>query len=154
MLELDVVAAFKKTHRRISEIMHRKIKDYNLTFRLFNILMLIKDSPNASQKDLANRMQLTQGAMSGSIKKLLELNLIEQIPLEEDNRYNKLVITKKGSKVIEDYFEDLNERYSLMFDGFSEEEFEQFNKSLLKLNENLNKINIRDSEQGVIVWKN
>lgn len=151
MIEVDVVIAFKKTHRRITDIMHRKIKDYNLTFRLFHILKLIKDSPDASQKDLAKKMQLTQGAMSGSIKRLLQLELIKQIPLEHDNRYNKLEITTQGKKVIEDYFEDLNNRYKMMFDDFSEEDLVEFDKALITLNKNLDKINEMDTEKGVIL---
>lgn len=151
MIEVDVVIAFKKTHRRITDIMHRKIKDYNLTFRLFHILKLIKDSPDASQKDLAKKMQLTQGAMSGSVKRLLQLELIKQIPLEHDNRYNKLEITTQGKKVIEDYFEDLNNRYKMMFDDFSEEDLVEFDKALITLNKNLDKINEMDTEKGVIL---
>ncbi len=150
MIEVDVTIAFKKTHRRISDIMHRKIKEYNLTFRLFHILKLIREFPEANQKDLAVKMQLTQGAISGSIKRLLELEMINVVPMEHDNRYNKLELTQKGNQVLEDYYDALSARFKMMFNDFDEDDFIAFDKALKKLNKNIDEINIIDAKEGVI----
>lgn len=140
MFEKDISVTLRKTQQKLIDINRQKIAEANLSFRLFHILVLIKERPEANQKDLAKAMKLTQGAMSGSIKRLLKLDLITQVPLEEDNRYNRLVLTEKGYKVIEDFEVDVNKRYVEIFDGFSEEDLQVFNGFLNKLNENLETI--------------
>lgn len=141
MIEADVAMHLRKTHQRITQLMREKIDEYGLTFRLLHILMLIDKNPNASQKELSDNMKLTQGAVSGSIKRLLKLNMLEQVPLESDMRYNKLIITESGKNIIDDYKEHVNIRYQDMFLGFTEDEVVEFNIYLTKINENLDLIN-------------
>ncbi len=146
MFEKDISVTLRKTQQKLAGIFRQKVSEANLSFRLFHILVLINERPNANQKYLAKEMKLTQGAMSGSIKRLLTLGLIKQVPLVEDNRYNRLVITKKGLQVIEDYEETLNERFSHIFEGFSAEDLVVFNEYLNRLNGNLEDINKKHKE--------
>jgi DNA-binding MarR family transcriptional regulator len=140
VLEADVALHLRQTYQRIAQIMRAKVDQYGLNFRLLHIAILIANNPNMSQKELSKQMRLTQGAVSGSIKRLLKLGMIEQIPLEEDMRYNRLVITEQGRAVIADYEEHIHTRYKELFLGFTQEELEQFNKSLQKINANLDEI--------------
>lgn len=149
MLEKDVATTLRNTHQKMSDIMRAKIAQRKLTFRLFHILILIKENPDTSQKYLAKTMRLTQGAMSGSIKHLLKLGFLKQVPLESDNRYNKLVITKKGLDVIEDHILEVDERFEKIFDNFSESELTDLNNYLNRVNTNLDAISQEDKE-GVI----
>lgn len=141
MIEADVAMHLRKTHQRITQLMREKIDEYGLTFRLLHILMLIDKNPNANQKELSDNMRLTQGAVSGSIKRLIKLSMLEQVPLESDMRYNKLLITENGKKIIDDYKEHVNIRYQDMFLGFKDDELVEFNIYLTKINENLDLIN-------------
>lgn len=146
MIETDVMQSIRKNHHKMRDLMTQNISETDLSFRLFHILVNIRETPDINQKDLATHMKLTQGAISGSIKKLLELGMLEQIRLEEDNRYNQLVVTHKGNQVIIDYEKYLDERLEYIFEGFSRNEKEELNRLLRKLNSNLDKIREHDKE--------
>src|SRR5690625_4729437 len=120
--------------------MREKIGEYGLTFRLLYILMLIAQNPDTNQKELAEQMRLTPGAVSGSVKKLIALGMLEQIPLKDDLRYNKLVLAEHAHAVMKDYEEHVFLRYKELFLGFTEDELYDFNNSLLKINANLDRI--------------
>ena len=47
--------------------------------------------------------------MSLAVKRLIELDMIKQVPLELDMRYNRLVVTDKGQSMIDNYEEELEE---------------------------------------------
>lgn len=140
MLEADVAMHLRQTQQRLSQIMREKIGEYGLTFRLLHILMLIAKNPDTNQKELAEQMRLTPGAVSGSVKKLIELGMLEQIPLEDDLRCNKLVLSEHANSVLKDYEEHVFLRYKELFLGFNQDELRDFNKALLKINENLDRI--------------
>lgn len=149
MFEKDISVTLRKTQQKLNDLNRQKIAEANLSFRLFHILVLIKEHDEWNQKDLAKAMKLTQGAISGSIKRLLNLEMITQVPLEEDNRYNRLVVTEKGLQVIENFEADVNHRYVEIFDGFSETDLMTFNAYLNQLNSNLETIENKKKE-GVI----
>src|SRR5690625_2171338 len=119
MMETDVAFQLKGTHQKIVQMMRLKIDEYGLTFGLMNLMILIEKYPNSSQKELAKEMKFTQGAMSGMVKKLLNINMIKQTPLEEDMRFNRLVLTAKGKSLIDDYRDHIFKRYENIFDGFN-----------------------------------
>lgn len=146
MLEANVAMHLRKTQQRLTQMMRGKINEYGLTFRLLHIVMLIHKNPEANQKEIATMMKFTQGAMSTSIKKLTKLNIVEQVPLEEDLRYNKLRITEHGRKVIEDYEEHVRMKYKDLFLGFEEVELTEFNRFLAKINENLDQLEQLENE--------
>ncbi len=131
----------KETHQRIIQIMQQKIDEYGLTFGLLHLTFLIEKNPDANQKDLAKAMRFTQGAMSSSVKRLLKFNMLEQIPLESDARYNRLIVTEKGKCILNDYKDHLLKTYKDIFKGFDRDELEKLDQLLLKVNENLNNIN-------------
>lgn len=143
MFEKDISVTLRKIQQKLIDLNRQKIEEANLSFRLFHILVLIKEQPEWNQKDLAKAMKLTQGSISGSIKRLLKLEMIQQVPLKEDNRYNRLVVTDLGFKVIDDFESDVNRRYNEMFNGFSEADLKLFNQFLNILNSNLETIDKR-----------
>ncbi|NLW15310.1 MAG: MarR family transcriptional regulator [Erysipelothrix sp.] len=150
MLEKDLAIYLRNTQEKLKEIMRGKLQDYDLSYRLILILSLIKEDPLTSQKELAEKMKLTQGALSVSIKELLCQNMLEQIPLEEDKRYNRLKITELGHNTIKQCIEDIDARYRILFSNFTNEELQDFYDKLEKLNHNIDEINTKEKE-GVIL---
>ncbi|HHT36526.1 MAG TPA: MarR family transcriptional regulator [Firmicutes bacterium] len=144
MREADAALHLRQTYQRLARIMRAKVDEYGLSFRLLHIVMLIADNPNVNQKELSERMRLTQGAISGSIKRLIKLGLVEQIPLEQDLRHNRLVVTERAKAVIADYEQHILSRYKDLFQGFTQTELKQFNQSLQKINANLDEIEKSD----------
>ncbi len=67
--------------------------------------------------------------------------MLKQVPLEADMRYNRLVVTDLGKAMIDDYKEYVIKVYQDIFQGFNEEELEKLFAALIKINDNLSKIN-------------
>lgn len=145
MIERELAMQLKEVNQKITNIMQVKFDEYGLTFGLLYLMMLIKKNPKASQKELAKQMRFTQGAMSISVKRLIKLNMVKQVQLETDARYNKLVITEKGQDMIDDYQDYLYKIIKDVFDDFSQEELLKLNDFIMRVNKNLEKINNKDS---------
>ncbi|HZK00454.1 MAG TPA: MarR family winged helix-turn-helix transcriptional regulator [Tissierellaceae bacterium] len=141
MIEREVAMQLKGVHQRVKQIMQSKISVYGLRFGQLHLLMLIEKYPDANQKDLAKEMRFTEGAMSVMVKQLIELKMLEQVPLELDMRYNRLVITKKGQAMIDDYQDELLIIYRDLFAGFTDEELVDLNRYLTLINNNLDDMN-------------
>lgn len=144
-METDVALELKETHQKVMQMMQLKIDEYGLTFGLVHFMMLMEKHPDANQKELAKAMRFTQGAMSTVVKRLLNINMIEQIPLERDMRFNRLVLTEKGKSLIDDYKEHIVRKYENMFSGFDENELMELHDFLLRINQNLESINNENS---------
>ena len=67
--------------------------------------------------------------------------MLQQEPLESDMRYNRLVVTDLGKTVIKDYEGYVIKIYKDIFEGLHEDEIEKLHKLLIKINNNLDKIN-------------
>ena len=141
MFETDVAMQLRETHAKIGQLMQWKINEYDLRIGLLHLAILVKRYPEKSQKELAKQMRLTQGAMSHSIKKLIDKDILEQIPLESDMRYNRLVVTKKGENFINDYEQYIFKVYKDIFVGFNKKELDDLDAYLNRVNDNLDKIN-------------
>lgn len=138
MLERDVAMSLKSVHAGMVSIMQQKINEYDLRIGLLHLAIMVKKYPEKSQKELAKEMKFTEGAMSQSVKRLIRENILEQIPLERDMRYNRLVVTPKGETLINDYEEYLVKVYEDLFIGFKEEELVLFDNFLKKVRNNMN----------------
>ena len=137
MIETDLVMHFKKIYHRVTQLMQKKIDEYGLTLGLLHIAIIIEKNPEISQKDIAKEIKVTEGAVSTSIKKLLKLNILEQIPLESDMRYRRLVLTRLGKSIIDDNRDSLPNIYREMFNEFSQDELIKLGNFLFKINNNL-----------------
>jgi len=137
MIETDLAMHFKKIYHRVTQLMQKRIDEYGLTLGLLHIAIIIEKNPKISQKDIAKEIKVTEGAVSTSIKKLLKLNILEQIPLESDMRYRRLVLTRLGKSIIDDYRDSLPNIYREMFNEFSQDELIKLGNFLFKINNNL-----------------
>lgn len=141
MFERDVAMKLKSIYGKIGQIMQQKINEYDLRIGLLYLAILVKKYPEMSQKELAQEMRFTQGAMSHSVKTLIEKGILEQVPLKTDMRYNRLVVTERGNIFINDYEKYITEVYSQIFIGFSQEELENLDGYLKRINDNASEIN-------------
>jgi DNA-binding MarR family transcriptional regulator len=110
------------------------------------LAVLVQKHPEASQKDLARKMKITEGAFSTAVKRLIKLGVLKQEPLEKDLRYNRLIVTEKGKNLLNDYEDYILNVYKEIFIGFNNEELDLFNRYLHKINLNLENINNKYNE--------
>lgn len=125
MFESDVAMQLKEINTRIAQLMQQKINKYDLRIGLLHLAMLVKKYPDKNQKDLAKEMRFTEGAMSHAVKRLIQKNILKQIPLETDMRYNRLEVTQKGENFIKDYESYILKVYKDIFIGFNDDELNE-----------------------------
>ena len=137
MIQTEIVSQIKEIYHKFSQLLQTKIDEDGLTLRLLLLTMRISNNPESNQKELANEMRITQGAMSSSVNQLIKLEMLEQIPMESDMRYNKLMVTQKGQFLIDTHKDYLIDILKNVFFGFNEGELMQLNQLLIRVNDNL-----------------
>ncbi len=125
---------FAVKHRRIMQNYLDKTGVYHAQHRL---LMEISRNPNASQKDIARSMDVSASTVAVSLKKLEKGGYINKEMDEGDNRLNKITITEKGNKVVEQSKQIFDSVDRKVFEGFTDEEKTTLLVLLQKLNANL-----------------
>ena len=87
-----------KLHRSILEQRLNKTGVYRSQHQ---ILTTLAEHSNASQKEIAEYLNVTAATIAVSVKKLEKGGYITRIVDQEDNRYNKLCLTEEGLDVVE-----------------------------------------------------
>lgn len=101
------------------------------------ILLTIRELGSCSQTELATALDVTTPSVAVSVKRLERNGLISKEINENDNRYNRITLTRKGMKAAlkcEKIFGCINDK---MFADFSDDEMEQLNNFLTRMNNNL-----------------
>jgi len=140
---MNKISNKKIIHQLISfAIKHRKIMQYYLDETgvyqaQHRLLMVIAHNPNASQNDIAKMMDVSAATIAVSLKKLKKEGYIKKEMDEEDNRLNKIALTEKGNRVVEQSRQIFETTDQKVFDGFTEEEKNTLSVLLQKLDDNL-----------------
>ncbi|MBR6698348.1 MAG: winged helix-turn-helix transcriptional regulator [Lachnospiraceae bacterium] len=134
----------KKLHWRVryvnrisKRIVEKRVQSTGVYHSQHRMLMIISDAPDISQKELAQRMEISTAATAVSIKKLMNSGYIERNTDENDNRANKIKLTAKGLEVVKSSREMFDELHENIYKGFSEEERAQLAKYLERMCENV-----------------
>lgn len=128
---------FAIKHRKIMQHYLDKTGVYQAQHRL---LIEVFQNPSASQNDLARSMEVSPATIAVALKKLEKGGYIHREMDEGDNRFNKITLTEKGNRVVEQsrkIFETTNQK---VFEGFTEDEKSVLLTLLQKLNHNLTKM--------------
>ncbi|MBQ4187604.1 MAG: MarR family transcriptional regulator [Firmicutes bacterium] len=104
------------------------------------LLTLSRLGPEACQRDLAESMHITPAAVAVTLKKLEKAGIVEKKISEKDNRYNRIIITEKGEKIVKESYDMFRSIDTQAFEGFSEEEMKQLLGYLERVRENFLKL--------------
>lgn len=146
MLEKEIAMSLRRTNKYLGNILKEQIEESNLSFRLFNMLVLIRKDPTISQKEMATNLKLSQGAISGSIKRLLSKGYLIVEPLESDNRYKRLVLSDEAIAIVDKNKKLLDEKFIQICAGFTDTERELLNDLLARMGDNLKRMHMVDKE--------
>lgn len=103
------------------------------------ILMYIaRNNRLDSQKALADHIGVSPAAITGALKKLERDGYVKRVQ-GSDNRYNEVEITEAGKKVVEDSRALFTSVDMSLFDGFTEEELDEYIAILGKIQCNIKK---------------
>ena len=89
-----------------------------------------------SRTELAEKLEISPAAVAVSLKKLEKTGYISRQCDSRDNRVNQIVITEKGQDMIRrsvEYFREIDEN---MLKGFSEQEIQELNGLLTRMQQN------------------
>lgn len=113
------------------------LSNYGLHIGQPRILHTIRKLDGATQKEIADHLNISPASLATSIKRMEIYGMLNKITNRSDLRRNSVQLSAKGTRVLEDSFNELAEVDSNMVKGFSKEELVQLSQFLDRLNNNL-----------------
>lgn len=92
---------FIRLHRRATNTVANELKVLGLSIPQFDLLSTLTEREGLSQQELAERLYVTKGNVSGLLDRMVEAGLVERRPIPGDRRSNALHLTKKGRDLAE-----------------------------------------------------
>nr|WP_244424564.1 MarR family transcriptional regulator [Methylobacterium nodulans] len=87
---------FVRLNRRVAAAIAAELKALGLSIPQFDVLSTLSEREGLTQQDLAERLYVTKGNVSGLIDRLVEAGLVERRPIPEDRRSHALHLTPAG----------------------------------------------------------
>lgn len=142
----EFIAASKLHHRAIENAV-RGMKIHHSGHRLLVHLSRCEIMP--SQKEIADRFDISPAAVANSLKKLEKDGYIARKTDDGDTRLNRIAITEKGKAILDEtrtLFEEVDER---MLEGLSGEERALLFSCLSRMKQNLTTLCEENKEDEV-----
>jgi len=98
---LRVWFRFVRLHRRASNAIAAALKGDGLSIPQFDLLSTLIEREGLSQQELAERLYVTKGNVSGLLDRMVEAGLVERRAIPDDRRSNALHLTPKGRRLAE-----------------------------------------------------
>ena len=121
-------------YREHAKYLNEKVKDEDLSFGLFPLLIKIYNNEGIIQEELAQSFHLNESTITRNLKKLEDKGFIKRIP---DKRTKRIEITDKGAKTAQkvmDYDDEWDEKIKEIIGN---EEYDNYKKTLKKIAEAL-----------------
>jgi len=129
-----------KIHQLSQRIFSKILREYELD--LFNpsqgrVIFLLLQNDNIPIHDLVEKTQLTKSTLSSHLDNLERIDFVKKIQSKDDKRETFIILTEKALKLKQDYIDVSRNMTKLFYDGFSEEEINQFEGYLQRCLQNL-----------------
>ncbi|HCV54331.1 MAG TPA: hypothetical protein DGL70_13335, partial [Exiguobacterium sp.] len=90
--------AIQRLHGRYSKEVNDVLRPKGLSKSQFDLLMTLYHQESATQKSLERTLELSSGAISQTVKKLLAEHLVIR---KRINREKRVLLTEQGTKLIQ-----------------------------------------------------
>lgn len=90
-----------RLHRRAVNTVASELKALGLSIPQFDLLSTLTEQEGLSQQELAERLYVTKGNVSGLLDRMVEADLVERRSIPGDRRSNALYLTRKGRDLAE-----------------------------------------------------
>ena len=121
-------------YREHAKYLNEKVKNENLSFGLYPLLIKIYNNEGIIQEQLAQSFHLNESTITRNLKKLEDKGFIERMP---DKRTKRIKITAKGEKTAQKVMDYDEQLYKKIKDIIGNEEYVNFKNTLIKLSEEL-----------------
>ncbi|MGW5956557.1 MarR family winged helix-turn-helix transcriptional regulator [Methylorubrum thiocyanatum] len=98
---LRVWFRFIRLSRRVTAAVAAELRDLGLSIPQFDVLSTLSEREGLTQQELAARLYVTKGNVSGLIDRLVDAGLVERRPIPGDRRSHALHLTPAGAAVAE-----------------------------------------------------
>jgi len=98
---LRVWFRFIRLHRRVAAAMAGELKALGLSIPQFDLLSTLTEREGVTQQELAGRLYVTKGNVSGLVDRMVEARLVERRATPADRRSHALHLTPKGRSLAE-----------------------------------------------------
>nr|WP_239468411.1 MarR family transcriptional regulator [Microvirga arvi] len=85
-----------RLNRRASNAVATELRILGLSIPQFDLLSTLTEREGLSQQELAERLYVTKGNVSGLLDRMVEAGLVERRSIPGDRRSNALYLTPKG----------------------------------------------------------
>lgn len=109
-----------------------------LQLRIIDFLEENKDK-TIYQKDLEKQLNVSKAAISGVIKTMEKKGIVERIPVLNDARKNRIILSAKSLQFYQEKIKDMQLLSEELVSGISESELKEFKRIINKMKENLKK---------------
>ncbi|WP_112663189.1 MarR family winged helix-turn-helix transcriptional regulator [Microvirga flavescens] len=92
---------FVRLHRRALNTVSMRLKEIGLSIPQFDLLSTLTEQEGLSQQELAEKLYVTKGNVSGLLDRMVEAGLVERRSIPGDRRSNALYLTAKGRELAE-----------------------------------------------------
>jgi len=92
---------FLRLHRRATSAIAAGLKEIGLSIPQFDLLSTLTEEEGLSQQELAERLYVTKGNVSGLLDRMVEAGLVERRSPPGDRRSNALFLTPRGHALAE-----------------------------------------------------
>lgn len=91
---------FLRLNQRIARLATRVMRDTGVSVPQFDLLSTLSEREGATQQDIAERLYVTKGNISGLIDRMAEAGLVERRSLPHDRRSHALYLTDAGREAL------------------------------------------------------
>jgi len=136
----NFISLFEDIHNKFMDNFNKNnnIKNENkITNSEDRYLGIIFDLKKLTLSKFAEKAKITKPAATQIINKYIDKGYVTKKVSEEDKRVCYIELSEQIKKYLADSCNKLNKMYNECLSFLTEEEFEQFNNLLLKINDNL-----------------
>ncbi|NQT94908.1 MAG: MarR family transcriptional regulator [Candidatus Omnitrophica bacterium] len=131
--ETEIAKTAGALHRELANRLNRMFAGGKLTISHMIVLELLNEKKCSNMSEIAKILDLTMGAVTAIVDKMVEVQLVKRGHSEEDRRIVEVCLTKKGidtaKKVTKNRLEIIKEVFSVM----TKQEKQQYLKLLNKV---------------------
>ena len=130
----EMMEEMREIHKMIQKLTSQKC--HHLTVEQAKLIFLISHQ-QMNQKEIAQKLRITEATLSVRIKRLVDMGLIERKLNEDDKRHYYIVLSSQGEAVIDEMKKDFHHVHQIVYKGMTDEDYMAVLKVVKKIKRNL-----------------